>query len=106
MMLDIWHYCFDMLKPDPEDVEQLHFDNLMVSHNQFNKATKERMVQLVFEKLHCENFQMQDQTILSLYSHGVLTGMTLNIGDSLSYTMPVFEGYGIAHASIESIISG
>lgn len=46
------------------------------------------------------------QAVMSLYSCGRTTGLVVDAGDGVSHTVPVFEGFTIAHAVNKMEIAG
>ena len=45
------------------------------------------------------------QAVMSLYSVGRTTGLSVDSGDGVTYTVPVYEGFAINHA-VEKIPLG
>jgi actin-related protein len=43
---------------------------------------------------------------LSMYSTGKVSGLIAESGESLSYTVPIFEGYALPHAMVKLEIAG
>ena len=44
--------------------------------------------------------------LLSLFSTGLTTGLVADVGEGVSYTVPIFEGYALPHALYSMEVSG
>jgi actin-related protein 7 len=56
------------------------------------KANKEQLVQLMFEKFNISGFYASEQSVLSLYAVGRISGCTVDIGHGKIDIAPVIEG--------------
>ena len=63
-----------------------------------SKHNREKMTQVMFEKFSINAFYVGNQSILSLYSIGKMSGLVLYSGDGVTHVDPVFEGYAVPHA--------
>lgn len=52
----------------------------------------------MFETFNCPAFYIAVQSILSLYANGITTGIVLESGEGITYTVPVYEGNYLPHA--------
>jgi len=52
----------------------------------------------MFEIFNVPALYMANQQVLSLYAAGRTTGVVLDLGDSVSYCVPVYEGYWLPHS--------
>jgi actin-related protein len=43
---------------------------------------------------------------LSMYSTGKVSGLVAEVGEGISYTVPIFEGYALPHAMIKLDLAG
>lgn len=43
---------------------------------------------------------------LSMYSSGRVSGLIAEVGEGISYTVPIFQGYALPHAMIKLDIAG
>lgn len=64
------------------------------------------MAEIFFETFKVPKFYLSLQAVLSLYSTGRLTGLTLDAGDGIIHTVPVFEGFAIRHAIERNELGG
>jgi len=62
------------------------------------KYNREKMVSLMFDKFGVQGVYVCIQAVLALYSSGRTTGVSLDIGDGVSHTVPIYETYAIPHA--------
>jgi actin, other eukaryote len=63
------------------------------------KQNREKMTQIMFDKFNINSFYVGNQSVLSLYSIGKLSGLVLYSGDGVTHSDPIFEGYSIPHAT-------
>ena len=64
------------------------------------------MAEYVFDKFRPKAFQICNTAALSMYSTGRVSGLVVESGESLTYTVPVFEGYALPHAMMKLDIAG
>ena len=62
------------------------------------KCNRERMTQIVFEEFNISNFYVAMQGVLALFASGKTSGIVLDLGESVSRAVPVYEGYALTHA--------
>jgi actin-related protein len=58
-----------------------------------SKVNREKMIQIMFETFNVPAYFVFIQEVLSLYSSGRTTGLVLDSGDSLSFSVPIYEGH-------------
>jgi actin len=93
MMEKIWSHTFDHLRVDADD------RNVLLTEAPRNpKRNREKMAEIMFETFNVGGLYIAIQGILSLYASGRTTGLVLDIGDGVTHTIPVYEGYGIDNA--------
>ena len=60
----------------------------------------------MFDKYGFESVMLAIQAVLVLYSQGLLTGCVVDSGDGVSFTLPVYEGYGLPNCIMRMNIAG
>ncbi|KAM8927472.1 actin-like [Pelodytes ibericus] len=67
---------------------------------------REKMTEIMFEVFNVPALYIAVQATLSLYASGRTTGIVLDSGDGVTHTVPIYEGYHIAHAGSRLDVAG
>ncbi|MGB5909658.1 MAG: actin family protein [Promethearchaeia archaeon] len=86
-------YIFYNLRVDPSLV-----NILFAVHPLFPQQDLARLFELFLEHYQCMAFYPVLDAMLPLYSGGFQTGLVVEIGDSLTRIVPIYEGYKLDHA--------
>ena len=86
-------YIFYNLRVDPTLVNVL-----FAVHPLFPKQDINKLFELFLEHYQCMAFYPVLDSMLTLYSGGFQTGLVIEIGDSSSRIIPIYEGYKLNHA--------
>lgn len=93
-MEKIWDYTFkSQLRVDPTGRKVL-----LTEAPQNPKINREKMLEIMFENFNVGASYVAIQGVLSLYASGRTTGIVLDIGDGVTHTIPIFEGYCVPYA--------
>ncbi|PPQ86756.1 hypothetical protein CVT25_012401, partial [Psilocybe cyanescens] len=93
-----WNHVFhDKLRVAPEEHRILQTDPPLNP-----KANREMIAQIMFEKFNSPAFYVADQATLCLYedSERGQTGIVVDIGDTVTHIVPVYQGHYIPHATV------
>jgi actin-related protein len=102
LMEKVWEYCFsNELRVDPNEHRVL-----LTEAPQNPKTNREKMTEVMFETFGIQGLYVAIQAVLSLYSNGRTTGLVVDSGDGVTHTVPVYEGFSIAHAVAKNYIAG
>jgi actin-related protein len=101
-MEQLWHHTFYYdLKTPPEE------HSVLLSEPPLNpKVHREKTTQVMFETFNTPAMYLANSGALSLYATGHTTGMVLSSGESVTYSVPVYEGHAIPHAIERSHVGG
>jgi len=92
-MEHIWTHTFDQLRVEPDD------RNVLLTEAPRNpKKNREKMAEIMFETFNINGVYIAIQGVLSLYASGRTTGTVLDIGDGVTHTIPIYDGYAIDNA--------
>ncbi len=90
---NIIDYIFYNLRVDPTLVNVL-----FAVHPMFPYKDLKRIFELFLERYQCMAFYPVLDSMLTLYSGGFQTGLIIEIGDSNTRIVPIYEGYKLEHA--------
>lgn len=101
-MEKIWDYTFDTkMKINTKE------SNILLTEAPHNpKKNREKIIEVMFEKYSFPASYIAIQGVLSLYSSGRTSGIVVDIGDGVSHTVPIYEGYHVSHAVNRYDIAG
>jgi actin len=86
-------YIFYNLRVDPTLVNVL-----FATHPLFPRKDLEKLFELFLEHYQCMAFYPVLDSMLTLYAGGFQTGLVIEIGDSITRIVPIYEGYKLDHA--------
>jgi actin-related protein len=86
-------YIFYSLRVDPTLVNLL-----FAVHPLFPHKDLKRLFEIFLEQYQCNAFYPVLDSMLTLYAGGFQTGLVIEIGDSITRIVPIYEGYKINHA--------
>ncbi|XP_001365268.1 actin-related protein T2 isoform X2 [Monodelphis domestica] len=101
-MEQLWRHLFDWelgIKSSERPV-------LMTEPSLNPRNNREKMAELMFESFKVPAFYLSDQAVLALYASACVTGLVVDSGDSVTCTVPVFEGYSLPHAVSKLYVAG
>ncbi len=64
------------------------------------------MADIMFEYFKVKSLAIMNTAALSMYSTGRVSGLVAEVGEGISYTVPIFEGYALPHAMIKLELAG
>src|SRR5690349_7567092 len=76
---------------------------LFISEAAYNpKTNKEKLVQITFETFNCPALFVEHPGVLAMYSHGRVTGVSVESGAEVTSVTPLYEGYPVPKATFRS----
>lgn len=92
-MEKIWDHTFEQLRVEPET------RNVLLTEAPRNpRKNREKMAEIMFETFNTSGLYIAIQGVLSLFASGRTTGIVLDIGDGVTHTIPIYDGYAIDSA--------
>lgn len=89
----IWEHTFDQLRVEPD------LRNVLLTEAPRNpKKNREKMAEIMFETFDAGGLYIAIQGVLSLFASGRTTGTVLDIGDGVTHTIPIYDGYAVSNA--------
>ena len=64
------------------------------------------MADIMFEYFKVKSLAIMNTAALSMYSTGRVSGLVAEVGEGISYTVPIFEGYALPHAVEKNNFAG
>jgi len=101
-MEKLWHHTFyNELGVAPEE-----HPILLTEPPPGPKTNREKMTQIMFDTFNAPAMYVSIQAVLSLYAYGRTTGVTLDVGDGVSYSVPIYESYTLPHSIYRIDVAG
>lgn len=86
-MEKVWNYTFKQLNVDPKE------HAVLLTENPLNtKESRDKMIQIMFEKFETKGLNIAIQGVLSLYASGKSTGVVLDAGEGESHILSIIDG--------------
>ena len=101
-MENLWHHTFYeslMIPPEEHPV-------LMTDAPKNSDENRKKMFEVLFDVFNCPSAYVGVQAVLALCATGKTTGCVLDLGHDKSHMVPVFEGYGMPHATEKVPLTG
>jgi len=93
-MEKVWSHAFyNELRVAPEESPTLLTDPPMNPKN-----NREKSAQIMFENFNCPAVYCAIQAVLALYASGRTTGLVQDLGDGVTHTVPVYEGFCLPYS--------
>jgi len=86
----LWDYCFHTKLGLPESKKDKRI--LLTEPAKNPMKNREKMGEIMFEKLDFGGVMFEYQALLTLMAEGNTTGAVLDAGDGVSHVIPVYEG--------------
>ena len=98
----VWFHAFyNELRVAPEEYAVLLSEPPLNSRH--NRA---KTAQLMFETFETSALYLANQAVLSLYASGRTTGIVLESGENTTYSVPIYEGCALRHATTQLDLAG
>ncbi|WP_249584080.1 actin family protein [Pseudomonas viridiflava] len=98
----ILHHAFsNALRVDTED-----YSVLLIETPDNPKASREKMVQMLFEKFGCPHVYLNNHAAMAAHATNTLTGLSVDIGDDVTYIACLYEGYVIQQSILKLPLGG
>eukprot|EP01083_Nonionella_stella_P080456 221129_1 len=84
----LWRHVFKQLRVQPEE------HCILLTEQPFNeKKNKQKMAEIVFESFNAPSMQTINAQVSALFAMGRTTGIVLDIGHDITWSVPIYEGY-------------
>lgn len=102
----MWGHIFDELNLETKNVNVLMTDSPFDTKERPKEKQRAKMAEILFEHFKVKSLAVMNTAALSMYSTGKVSGLIVESGEGLSYTVPIFEGYALPHAQIQLQAAG
>ncbi|XP_021373905.1 actin, cytoplasmic 2-like isoform X1 [Mizuhopecten yessoensis] len=97
----VWHHVFDELRTVPSDM------SVLVTETPMNpKSQREKIAQIMFEKIQPRGMYVVSPNVLSLYSSGRGSGLVIDSGYEVTDVVCIFEGHKVRQSMFRADIGG
>lgn len=98
----IWEYTFNQqLRVMPSD------HPVFLTEGPLNpKSHREKIMEIMFDTFQTPAAYVQIAAVAALYASGRTTGLVLDSGDAVTYTVPIYEGFAVRKTILRTDIGG
>ena len=82
------HVCLEVLATEPAECSGV----FVTEPTGTNKYHRERLAAILFDKFSAQQLYIADQAVMSMYSAGRVTGVSVDSGKGLTHSVAVYEG--------------
>lgn len=98
----IWDHIFkNCLNVDPTQ-----YPVLMTCPPMADKEMQTEIARRMFKHFNVPALCLCNASVLSLFSTGRTTGVVLEVGEGVTYSVPVYEGFSLPHATLKLPLAG
>ncbi|CAD8078966.1 unnamed protein product [Paramecium primaurelia] len=102
-MKEFWQYILE----DGLQISELQQVNLLIIDQVKNsKEYKSKLAEVFFDYLKVQSVLFMNSASLSLFSTGLVSGLSIELGHAVNTVVPIYQGFPIMHALEFSHISG
>jgi actin beta/gamma 1 len=88
----LWEHAFESIGIDPSS------HPVLLTDPPFNpKSNRAHMAEIMFESFAVPCLNVSVQGVLALYGEGRTTGVVLDIGEGVTHTIPIYNGFCMPH---------
>ena len=81
--------------------------NVLVTEIPLNpKNNREKLTSILFDTFNVAGLYVMNNTVAALQAAGKTTGIVVDIGDSITHIVPIFDGYAMNHSILRINLAG
>lgn len=81
--------------------------NILLTETPLNpKNNREKLTSILFDTFNVAGLYLLNNAVAALQAAGKSTGVVVDIGDSVTHIVPIFDGYAMSHSIIRSNLAG
>lgn len=100
-MEKLFNNAFELLQAKPSE-----HPILISEPSKISKASREKMIQFLFETYHIPSYFSISQGVLTVFSDNKCDGISLDIGEDLTQVVPVYNCHAVENAILTQNLAG
>ncbi|KAM4817885.1 actin-related protein T1-like [Thomomys bottae] len=99
---NLWNHVFEW----ELGIKSSEHPVLMTEPSLNPRSSREKIAEIMFEKFSVPALYLLNHAVGALYASACVTGLVVDIGDGITSTVPVYEGYYLPHAVNRLCVAG